>query len=144
MARVMTLGTFDIPHLGHKAFLEKAASFADHRAGDEFIIGVNSDRFVKQFKGEAPLYNQYERKQFIESLGYRKVEFNDGPGKALIERWRPRLLVVGSDWLERGGYLAQIGMTQATMRESDLTIIFVPYTPGISTSDIKRRMNERA
>lgn len=139
MSRVVTMGTFDIPHLGHAEFLKKAAVWTQWPASD-FIIGVNSDKFVEKYKGEKPLYNQYERQSFIKSLGYNKVEFNDGPGLAFIKRWNANIVVVGSDWLERGGYMEQIGLTQREMVDLKLTIIFVPYTPGISTSDIKRRI----
>ena len=38
-------GTFDILHRGHKALLRKAL-----RTGDRVIIGLASDRFVKQMK----------------------------------------------------------------------------------------------
>lgn len=143
MARVVTIGTFDIPHLGHAEFLKKAVAWTQYPQSD-FIVGVNTDRFVQRYKGAKPLYNQYERQSFIKSLGYAKVEFNDGPGLDFIKRWRPNVVVVGSDWLERGGYMEQIGLSQREMVEMNLSIIFVPYTPGISTSDIKRRIEANA
>lgn len=143
MARVVTIGTFDIPHLGHAEFLKKAVAWTQWPQSD-FIIGVNSDRFVLRYKGASPLYNQYERQSFIKSLGYHRVEFNDGPGLEFIKRCRANIVVVGSDWLERGGYMEQIGLSQREMVALGLSIIFVPYTQGISTSDIKRRIEANA
>lgn len=142
MARVVTIGTFDIPHIGHVEFLRKASGWATYP--EDFIVGVNSDKFVEDFKGSKPLYNQYERQAFIKSLGYRNVDLNNGPGFEFIKRYRADTIIVGSDWLERGGYMEQIGLTQQKMVELGLVIIFIPYTPNISSSDIKRRITERA
>ena len=50
--RVLTLGTFDVPHYGHLRLLERAAGFGD------LFVGVNSDRFIKTYKGAAPAVPQ--------------------------------------------------------------------------------------
>lgn len=128
---VLTLGTFDTPHVGHAVFLAKAASFG------ELTVGVNSDRFVQSYKGEKPLYTYTERANLLTLLGYRVVH-NDGPGAATINRVLPKLLVVGSDWSDRD-YHTQIGMTRQELDDLGVSLVFVPYTAGISTSDIRRR-----
>jgi len=138
MPRVVTLGTFDVPHIGHVEFLKKASMLTQWT--HDFYIGVNSDRFVKEYKGAAPLYSQSERMATIKLLGYHNVSLNDGPGKAFIMGKRPDILVVGSDWLVRGGYLDQIGLTEGDLLLLNMNIVFVPYTVGYSTSDIKARM----
>ena len=38
MTTLLTMGTFDVPHVGHAAFLRKCESFAD-----QVIVGVNTD-----------------------------------------------------------------------------------------------------
>lgn len=125
--RVLTLGTFDIPHAGHAAFLRQCAEYGD------LLVGVNSDRFVEAYKGAPPLYSERERLRLIGLMGYR-VTLNDGPGADLIREYDPDLLVVGSDWLHRD-YLAQIGVA-----DPRFPILFLPYTEGMSTTDIKRRL----
>jgi cytidyltransferase-like protein len=125
--RVLTLGTFDIPHAGHAAFLRRCAEYGD------LLVGVNSDHFVREYRGEEPVYDERERLRLIRGMGYAAVT-NDGPGAALIEEQQPDLLVIGSDWLRRD-YLAQIGVPKPTF-----PILFLPYTEGISTTDIKRRL----
>ena len=128
--RVLTIGTFDIPHAGHAAFLRKCAQFG------QLTVGVNSDDFVRDYKGEVPLYSQAERMTLIEGMGY-DVALNDGPGIDLIDIVEPDLLAIGSDWLTKD-YLAQIDCDEAPC-----SIVFIPYTAGISTSDIKRRLSQR-
>jgi glycerol-3-phosphate cytidylyltransferase len=134
---VLTMGTFDIPHIGHQLFLRKAERYVAHQW--ELIIGVNSDDFVAEFKERPPLYRAEERMAAIRSLGYSNVVLNDGPGYQLVHDYMPRAIIVGSDWLGRD-YLQQIGMTQEQMREWKVDIIFVPYSDLVSTSDIKRRV----
>lgn len=44
---VVTIGTWDLLHIGHVRYLTKARS-----QGDILIVGVDSDRTVKKYKGE--------------------------------------------------------------------------------------------
>ena len=54
---VFTNGCFDILHLGHIDYLEKARSL-----GSRLIIGLNSDSSVTKLKGTGrPIYEQEAR-----------------------------------------------------------------------------------
>lgn len=130
--RVLTIGTFAVPHLGHAAFLRACAAFGD------LTVGVNSDRFVAEYRGHAAPFDQHERLELIASLGYR-VQINDGPGRDLIEAERPALLAIGTDWARRD-YLAQIAVSQDELDAWGITLAYVPMRPaGISSSEIIRR-----
>jgi len=51
---VFTNGCFDLVHLGHVDYLEKARNL-----GDKLILGLNSDSSVARFKGpERPLQDE--------------------------------------------------------------------------------------
>lgn len=132
---VLTIGTFDIPHMGHAAFLNAASEL-----GDQLIVGVNSDRFVQQYKGSAPVFTFSERSKLLHRAGYR-VAANDGAGHELIRMVAPDILAIGSDWMERD-YLNQIGVTQSEWDGLGIALVFVRYTHGISTSEIKRRLRD--
>lgn len=129
---VLTIGTFDTPHLGHASFLRQC----------EFLglvtVGLNSDAFVKKYKGVKPVFNFRERKALIKRMGY-EVYANTDSGATLIKKLRPEYLVIGSDWA-RKDYYAQIGITQDELDELDITLVYVPYTKGISTTELKRRL----
>ena len=57
-------GTFDILHRGHLELLNYAKSL-----GDFLLVGIDSDDRVKEKKGPTrPIYNQGERKFFLENL----------------------------------------------------------------------------
>lgn len=135
---VLTIGTWGVPHIGHAAFLRRCERF-----GDDLIVGVNSDAFVELYKGARPLYSQIERIQLIESLGYVCV-LNDGPGRELIERVRPDVLTIGTDWARRD-YYAQIDVDQDFMDRLGITMAYVPMRPvGISTTEIVQRAHAEA
>lgn len=132
LCRVLTIGTFAIPHMGHAAFLRRCEAFGD------VAVGVNSDAFVQRYKGERPPFDETERMALVEALGYR-VYLNDGPGRALIDEYRPDVLTIGTDWARRD-YLGQIDVTQDFLDERHITLAYVPMRPaGISSTLIARR-----
>lgn len=128
---VLTIGTFDIPHAGHARFLRECARFG------RLMVGVNSDDFVLTYKGALPVFSEVERMNLIRGMGY-DVFLNDGPGADLIRRLQPDVLAVGSDWINRD-YLRQIGVTSL-----DCALVFLPYTDGISTTEIRNRLLSKA
>lgn len=131
--RVLTIGTWSIPHAGHAAFLSRCAQLG------ELIVGVNSDAFVLSYRGEPALFSQSERIEIIKSLGYQAM-LNDGPGRDLVSATRPDFLVVGTDWARRD-YYAQIGMTQNDLDRMGIALVYLPMRPaGISASEIVRRL----
>ena len=133
--KVLTIGSFDTPHIGHCALFKRASELG------ELIIGLNSDEFIGEYKGKLPLYNYNERYELISQLGYR-VEKNNSAGRELISQVQPDYLVIGSDWL-RKDYLKQIGVNTSYLELQNITLVYVPYTPGISTTDIKRRCQKQ-
>lgn len=129
---ILTIGTFDVPHLGHAAFLQACDALTDR-----LIIGVNSDAFAHTFK-RPPLYSQTERIALIRELGYPEVVLNNGSGDHLVRMYRPGAVAIGTDWLDKN-YLAQINMDKDWFTKNGTALLFLPYTEGISTSDIIRR-----
>ena len=128
MAKVLTIGTFDIPHMGHAAFLRKCEAFG------EVTVGINSDTFVMEYKGVTPVYLLEDRQAIVESLGY-ETAINWTAGRELIQEVKPDVIVIGSDWL-RKDYLKQIDLTVAYLERMEIVLVYVPYTFGISTSGI--------
>lgn len=133
LPRVLTIGTFGVPHMGHAAFLRRCEAFGD------LVVGVNSDAFVERYKGQRPPFDQDERIALVGSLGYR-VRLNDGPGRELIDELRPDVLTIGTDWARRD-YLAQIDVDQDWLDARHITLAYVPMRPaGISSTEIMRRL----
>ena len=97
MTTVMVNGTFDVLHPGHVALLNTARSYGDH-----LIVAIDTDRRVKEIKGEQrPINNQNDRRIMLSSLkAVDIVEFFDSTEELvkLMERYQPDVYVKGSDW----------------------------------------------
>lgn len=93
---VFTNGCFDLLHLGHIDYLEKA-----RRLGDHLIVGLNSDRSVKQLKGPSrPILNEYVRARLLAALQFVDivVMFDESTPIQLVQAVRPNVLVKGGDY----------------------------------------------
>ena len=65
----------------------------------------------------------------------------DGPNSTItIDLVKPDYIIIGSDWARRD-YYKQMGFTQDWLDSRGIGLIYVPYTEGISTTEIKKRMS---
>jgi rfaE bifunctional protein nucleotidyltransferase chain/domain len=93
---VFTNGCFDILHLGHIDYLEKARTI-----GDKLIVAVNTDDSVRRLKGpQRPLNSEYSRARLLAALDFvdAVVLFNEDTPYEIISTLVPNLLVKGSDY----------------------------------------------
>jgi rfaE bifunctional protein nucleotidyltransferase chain/domain len=93
---VFTNGCFDILHLGHVDYLEKASQL-----GQKMIVALNTDKSVNQLKGpERPINNEYARSRLIASLGFvdAVILFGEETPLSAIETLIPDILVKGNDY----------------------------------------------
>ena len=60
---VLVGGCFDIIHIGHLRFLERAK-----KQGSLLIVILESDNFINKHKNRQPLHNQQERAEILSSL----------------------------------------------------------------------------
>lgn len=93
---VFTNGCFDLLHLGHLEYLEKAKAL-----GDRLIIGVNSDNSVRKLKGEGrPINEENIRLRMLAALGFvdAVIKFEEETPLKLIKWCLPDVLVKGKDY----------------------------------------------
>lgn len=93
---VFTNGCFDIVHLGHIDYLEKARNL-----GDKLVLGLNTDASVKRLKGaNRPIINEYARARMMAALAFvdAVILFDESTPKELIETICPDILVKGDDY----------------------------------------------
>jgi cytidyltransferase-like protein len=133
---VYTGGTFDLVHSGHVAFLKRCARFGD------VIVSLNTDEFITAYKGKPPVMSFEERAAVLAELRcVTDVVYNVGgaDSRPAIESVEPDLIVIGSDWARRD-YYAQMGFDQDWLDARGIGLVYLPYTKGISTTELKRRM----
>ncbi len=95
-AVVLTSGSFDLIHLGHVKYLERAKQL-----GDVLAVGVDSDAKIRRRKGEdRPMVPEMER---LEMLAYQRpvdliyLKDEDEDRWALIKAVTPDVLVLTED-----------------------------------------------
>lgn len=118
--------------MGHAILLKEC-----ERYGDEVMVGVNTDAFVEKYKGKKPTYTQWERLALIKALGY-KTDLNTSAGREMIERVKPNVLAIGSDWA-RKDYYAQVDVDQDYMDLNNITMIYIPRVGTLSSTELKVR-----
>lgn len=93
---VFTNGCFDLLHVGHVKYLQKARSL-----GDLLVLGLNSDASIKRLKGDKrPLIGEEERAHILAALDCIDyvVVFDEDTPLRLIEALKPSILVKGGDY----------------------------------------------
>ena len=118
---VFTNGCFDIVHLGHIDYLEKARAL-----GDRMVLGLNTDASVSRLKGPLrPVVNEYARARLIAALSFvdAVILFDEPTPLQLIEAVKPDILVKGDDYsienivgadfvISRGGEVKTISLVE--------------------------------
>jgi rfaE bifunctional protein nucleotidyltransferase chain/domain len=132
---VFTNGVFDLLHVGHVRYLAKARSL-----GDVLLVAINSDRTVRELKGEGrPIINESERAEILAAL--RQVDyvtiFDDISPRALITGLLPDVLVKGGDY-----NLDEIHGREE-VEAAGGRVVSLPFIAGASTSAIIERMKRQ-
>ena len=129
---VFTNGCFDLIHLGHVDYLEKARML-----GDRLVIGLNSDDSVSRFKGpERPLQDQVSRARVLAAMQFIDlvVFFNEDTPLNLITEILPNVLVKGSD------YLADNIVGADVVKKNGGVVKTIDFVPGYSTTRIVEKI----
>lgn len=134
-----TGGTFDLFHSGHVAFLRKCALVGS------VTVSLNTDEFIKNYKGNPPVMSYAEREAVLLACRYVDAVVPNVGGAdstVAIELAQPDIIIIGSDWARRD-YYKQMGFTQDWLDERGIGLAYIPYTQGISTTELKKRIAER-
>ena len=129
---VFTNGCFDLLHVGHVSYLEKARSL-----GDTLIIGLNSDSSVKKLKGKSrPLIGQKNRARVLSALSCVDfiVIFGALTPLDLIKKIKPSVLVKGGDWRIKDIVGADFVKSYGGIVKS------LPYLKGFSTNGLIKKI----
>jgi rfaE bifunctional protein nucleotidyltransferase chain/domain len=129
---VFTNGCFDILHLGHVDYLEKA-----RQAGSKMIVGVNADSSVRQLKGPSrPVNNEYARARILASLEFVDlvIIFEEETPLNLINELLPDVLVKGDDY----SIETIVGAKEVIAHGGKVTTI--PLVPSYSTTNIIQKL----
>lgn len=129
--KIYTTGVYDLFHIGHLNLLNRAKDL-----GDFLVVGVSTDEFVELYKGKKPVIPFEERFKIIESIRcVDKVVIQNSTDKATnMELNDCDIFAVGDDWKDK-----KI-MGEEEILKSGKTIWYLSHTAGISTTILRRRM----
>ena len=132
---VFTNGCFDLIHPGHVKYLQEA-----RRLGDALIVALNSDRSVRELKGEKrPILNQNERAEVMAALNcveYVTI-FDEPTPREIIAALLPDVLVKGGDWDPD----RIVGRDEVEAGGGE--VLSLPFIEGCSTTDLIERIVRR-
>ena len=132
--RVFTSGSFVLFHIGHLNILERSAAL-----GDELIVGVSTDELIQHYKGMPPIIPFEQRFRIISSLkcvtkAVKQVKLTE---VAQLQREDIDIVTIGDDWENK--YLEGLEWMK---KQPGKKVVYFPYTPGVSTTSIKKRIIE--
>ena len=121
---VFTNGCFDILHIGHIDYLNRARAL-----GSKMIIAVNSDASVKKLKGPTrPINDERARSLALAALQCvdAVIVFDEDTPEELVKIVRPDYLVKGGDYKPE----------EIAGRQYADEVITIPLTEGYSTTKL--------
>ena len=133
---IYTGGTFDLFHRGHANFLRKCSYLG------EVTVALNTDEFIWEYKGKLPVMSYHEREDVLMACRYvdRVIpNFGGANSKPSIELINPDIIAIGSDWARRD-YYAQMQFDQDWLDSKEISLLYIPYTDGISSTKVKGRL----
>jgi rfaE bifunctional protein nucleotidyltransferase chain/domain len=131
---VATNGCFDLLHVGHVRYLQRARTL-----GDALIVGLNGDESVRALKGAGrPLNNEKDRAEVLSALECVDLVtiFSEVRATRFIEAVRPNVYIKGGDYTSA----TLDAEERATLEKIGTKIDIVPFEKGYSTSRLLEKL----
>ncbi len=135
---VFTNGHFDLLHVGHLDYLERARAL-----GGALFVGINSDASTRRLKGPGrPLVPAVERARLLAALipVTATIIFETDTASPLIEALRPEIYVKGGDYAAGETGEAKPLPERPFVEAYGGRVILLNYLPGHSTSELIARV----
>jgi rfaE bifunctional protein nucleotidyltransferase chain/domain len=133
---VVTNGCFDLLHLGHVTYLEKARTL-----GDALLIGLNSDDAVRGLKGpNRPVNAEQDRAAVLAALESVSAVciFREATATRFLQHAQPDIYVKGGDYT-----LNTINQEERrAVEELGGKVELIPFVPGKSTTALLKKIAE--
>jgi len=129
MKKVITYGTFDLLHTGHINILRRAKEL-----GDYLVVAISSDEF-NAGKNKKAYYTFEQRKAILEAVRYVDeviAEENWEQKNTDIKDHDIDVFVMGDDWEGEFDFLNE-----------QCEVVYLPRTEGISTTQIKKDLENK-
>ncbi|MCL2111198.1 MAG: adenylyltransferase/cytidyltransferase family protein [Clostridiales bacterium] len=126
MKKVITYGTFDLFHEGHRSLLERAKALGGH-----LVVAVTGDGFDRE-RGKLNVKDSLAtRIESVKATGYADeiiVEEYFGQKAADIMRFGIDIFAIGSDWKGKYDYLSRY-----------CEVVYLDRTKGVSSTELREQ-----
>ena len=129
---VFTNGHFDLFHVGHLDYLEKARAL-----GDALFVGLNGDASSARLKGRGrPLVPAQERARLLAALEPvdAVIIFDDDTADSLLSALQPEIYAKGGD------YAHKVLPERPTVAAYGGRVELIDFLPGHSTSELIQKI----
>ena len=130
-----TTGVFDLFHIGHLNILRRAKEQCDY-----LIVGVSTDECAESYKHKKPYLSYEERAEIVAAIKYvdevvpqttmDKVQF--------LKQRHFDVMFHGDEWKGTELY----NHYEIEFAKEGATIVYLPHTEGISTSEIRSKLGK--
>ncbi len=134
-----TIGAFDLLHVGHLRFLQACRSGCDY-----LQVGVGADQTLLRSKKRLPVIDQSQRMEMVAGLAcvdaVRLFEVGLDHTAAAVDwlaDWPVQVVFASEEWRPSPRWRA----LEPALRARGMTVVWLPYTEGISTSLLKARIS---
>lgn len=133
--RAYVSGTFDCLHRGHLNLFAEA-----HKWAIEIVVSVNTDEFAARYKRQPmmPLADRVAVLQQCKLVDQVVVNVGDEDSKIAIVSADVDCIIHGDDW-PIDTLLPQMGLTREWLTAVGISMLIVPYTHGVSTTELLQR-----
>ncbi|WP_455265959.1 adenylyltransferase/cytidyltransferase family protein [Phascolarctobacterium sp.] len=133
MSKILTFGVFDYFHLGHLRLFKQCKQHADY-----LIVAVQNSDYILKYKPDAKIaYSNEERIEMLEALEIvNKVVIYDTVCPDFLAGIDFDILALGED--HKGGRFDNV---ESWCKEHGKKVVRLKRTPGICSSDIKKRLS---
>ena len=132
-----TVGTFDMFHVGHLNLFRQAKEYCDY-----LIVAIHTDEWVMHCKNRPTVISYDDRAAIVEACRYvDKVVPNATRSK--MEAWEKYhfdVAFIGDDWKGTDVW----NKIETELKSVGCDTVYIPYTKGISTTEIRKKLGEKA
>ena len=131
-----TQGVFDMFHVGHLNLLNNARARCDR-----LIVGINSDKLVESYKNKTPVVSEDIRKNIVENIKAvdRAYVVNTLNKVEILKQIPYDVIFIGDDWKNSKRWEE----TRENLKKYGVEVVFLPYTPNISSTMLRTCKDEK-
>ena len=126
----------DVIHHGHINLFKKAKKYGN------IIIGLMTDAGIKSYKKKSPYFTYKLRKKVLKEIKCIKkiIPLNGLEYAKTARKYQLDFFVHGDDW-KKGPQSKERDILIKTMKKWNGRVLEFKYTPNVSSSKIKKKLN---